>query len=358
MTTLLSLPTELLREILNGLQPTTTPFQTDLPEEQRWDFRHWTRTLLAVAQTCSLLRDIAVPLLYTRYEAPFSSPIFHLIDHSVNGSPLLRDLRHVAVRPDFDDSQEYYRCTEERKVQYLEWAKGTELASFGVKETNYFGPTIAGKLEMWRLVSRAPNLESLATAVTYGPGVVGAWPISLPMWFSPVMSVIREMPANPYHGWYQRLHSLDLLIEGRFSMWMAEALSLPSLRSLCLREVGMPLIEDLPTLVWPEAKALSGVRDISFVEASLSADIVIGMTDRCKAIESFMFQASYSSVAWQPASRKQDSTQTADGPGRIWKTDTNVFTGSRHSMLSKRSRCPGMLSWAAHQPWKPSWARE
>lgn len=161
MTTLTSLPAELVCEILSHALPVTGLYEYHVLEEYRWDIRHWGRTLAAVARTCRNLRDIAIPLLYSRYETAFHSPVIPFVDRFTADDSRHQNLRHVPIsRVGFTNSK--YIPTSERLSQYYAWAHNSELESYGFRETQELTSRDSGQIELWRLISRAPNLEAIS----------------------------------------------------------------------------------------------------------------------------------------------------------------------------------------------------
>jgi len=293
MPTLLSLPAELICEILGHVQPVTALHQYNVPEKDRWDIRHWRRTITAVAQTCRYLRDVAGPLLYSRYESAFHNPSVHFIDRLTAESALHHGLRHVAVRTNMSSSAKY-TPTPDRISQYHAWADISELEPYGIKETYEFTAEDAGQMELWRLISRAPNVESLhVTAYDWlernGQGVFDRNPGQPPMWLFPIVLAAQSIPASAhYNGWFRQLHSMTIDLQQKCDTWLVHLFSLPDLRSLCLRSMGSYPYQDWATaLTWPETTAMSSVRSLEFVNVAAPANIVVSMIGYCKTLKSF-----------------------------------------------------------------------
>lgn len=302
MPTLPSLPTELICEILGHLQPLTKLYEYNIAEEDRWDIRHWGRTLTAVARTCRLLHDIAVPLLYSRYEGAFHNPVIHLID-SIESSPH-QGLKHIAIRRN-GDSSEKYTPTQERVSRYRAWADISELKPFEIKETQELSSEDAGQIELWRLISRAPKLESLHVTTCTWLGKTDHGPSQPPMWLIPVLSAVPNVTMNPrYNGWFRELHSLTIHMNGMYGTWIFHLFSLPCLQSLSMMSMGSYPLEDWATaLTWPEATSISSVRDLSLINVAAPAHVITRMAGYCKTLKSFKCDRAYERIVGKTSAR-------------------------------------------------------
>lgn len=321
MTHLPSLPTELICRILSYLEPTTELHKDGVPDEQRWDIRHWGRAVAAVARTCRILNAIATPLLYSRYEAAFHNPVIPFIDHLPVGNLRHRGVRHIAIRSD-GTTNDKYAPTPERLSQYRTWAQDSGLGSFVLSETKALTSKDVGQIELWRLISQAPNLESLINTdySCTGSKEVDCNHDQPPFWLSPIVSAAEGVQANPqYNGWFQKLHTLSICMCGQCGTWLVPLLSLPCLKTLSLGCWGIqPYADWEASLVWPEPTASSSVRDLKIWNASVPADVIVRIADYCKALESFKCYR-----AW-------DRRNGADVRGRQWGVE--ILTGlQRHS---------------------------
>ncbi|KZM26361.1 hypothetical protein ST47_g2496 [Ascochyta rabiei] len=244
MSVLPSLPTELVCHILGYLRPTTDLHRYNLLEEQQWDIRHWGRTVAAVARTCRTLRPIAIPLLYSRYEAAFHSPVIPFIEHSTVEYPRHQGVRHVVIRAD-SSTNDKYTLTPERLSQYRIWTQGSELDLYMLSETRTLAFEDAGQIELWRLISQAPNLEFLnVIAHKWLMRHVGS-PDQPPVWLVPIVSAAQGIHTGlKYSGWFQKLHTLSFDMHGHCGTWLVQLLSLPCLKSLSLGSWGMQPYDD------------------------------------------------------------------------------------------------------------------
>lgn len=289
MTHLPSLPTELICQILGHLQPTTKLHEYNIPEEQRWDVRHWGRTVVAVACTCRTLRDIAIPLLYSRYEAALHSPVIPFIDRSTVDTTHNQLLRQVAIRGNGDSNDEY-TPTPERLAQYRIWARGSELASYVRLETQKPTSEDAGQIELWRLISQAPNLETLSVARHNWPGKDTHSHRRLPLWLFPIVAAAQNIRVHPkYSGYFQKLHTISFNMRHQCGTWFIPLLSLPCLKSLSLGSWSIHPYDDdwEASLVWPEPTVISGVSELHFWDANVPAHVIVKIMDYCRALKSF-----------------------------------------------------------------------
>lgn len=334
MTLLPSLPTELICQILGYLQPITELHKYDISEEQRWDIRHWGRTVAAVARTCRTLRAIAIPLLYSRYETAFHSPVIPFIDRSTVGNPRHQGLRHVAIRTDGTTNNKY-TPTPERLSQYRIWARDSELDSYALLETQTLTSEDAGQIELWRLISQAPNLESLSVTAHNWLGRYVCSPDQPPVWIFPVVSAAQTVQTDPkYSGWFQKLHTLSFDMHGQCGTWLIQLLSLSCLKSLSLGSWGIqPYLDWEVSLVWPEPTATSGVRDLSFWGVSVPADVIVRIADYCIALESFRCYRAFDSRAGTDVRGRQWCVEILAGLQRHSQTLASLalYPSDRHS---------------------------
>lgn len=302
-----SLPTELVCQILGYLEPITALRDYKVPEEQRWDIRHWGRAIAAVARTCRALHAVATPLLYGRYEAAFHDPVLPFIDRSTVEHPRHQSVRYVATRTNGDTNYDY-KPSPERLLQYRIWAQGSELDSYVLSETQTLTSGDAGNIELWRLISQAPNLESLSVTAPKWSADNVCSPDQPPVWISPIVSAAQSVQTDPkYSGWFQKLHTLSFSMHRQCGTWLVELLSLPCLKSLSLGDWGIePYADWEVSLVWPEPTATSGVRDLTIWNVSVPTDVIVRIVDYCIALKSFNCDRAY------------DTRAGADVRGREW----------------------------------------
>ena len=120
MATLDSLPTELLREILDCLRPVDElTFASRGVQVGTWTIQHCQRTLAAVARTCRRLNHVANDILYCRYEALYQEPAAKYIERFDTDPQVRRRLRHVKItkpmRDIFENGEgEIYEASQPR----------------------------------------------------------------------------------------------------------------------------------------------------------------------------------------------------------------------------------------------------
>ena len=132
MITLLSLPTELIHGVLVHLQPVTQlPHPQDIFNPDKRDIRHWGRALAALAQTCRLLHHLAVPLLYSRYEAQSQVPIHAFVDRISSDTSLHKGLKSIITRNEGPYCAKH-NPTHERHALCHTWAKA-QLKEYGIR---------------------------------------------------------------------------------------------------------------------------------------------------------------------------------------------------------------------------------
>lgn len=288
MTTLLLLPPELLREVLEHLQPVTElphPLHAFDPDE--WDIRHWGRTLAALARTCRLLRDLAVPLLYSLYEARFQIPTHAFIDRISSDPSLQKGLKSIITRNEGPYCAKY-KPTHERRELYQKWAKArhSQLKQYGIRSRYALSTDECAQLEVWKLVSQAPNLEVLSVWNTWSGHFVFDLP---PVWLLPVaMAASRMFLGLDNNGWFENLHTLVVNMNQKCGIYLALFFHLPRLQHLSITSVRWMPVEDYASgMDWPEPTPTSKVSFLELEDMQVHADFIVRMTDSCQALTTF-----------------------------------------------------------------------
>lgn len=121
MSSLLGLPIELLHKILEHLRPVNElPDPMQEPDPQGWDIRHWNRTLAAVARTCRLLHGLAIPRLYSLYEARYRAPIHAFVDRVDSDKALQEGLTSIIIHSNGPCCSNY-KPTMKQGSRYYNW---------------------------------------------------------------------------------------------------------------------------------------------------------------------------------------------------------------------------------------------
>lgn len=325
MNSLPTLPTELVCRVLGFLDPITALHEYDISEEQRWDVRHWNRSLAAISRTCRSLHTIATPLLYSRYEAAFHNPVIPFIERSTVKHPRHQGVKHIAIRTDGSTNDEY-APTPERLSQYHIWARGSELDSFVLSETQLLTSEDAGVIELWRLLSQAPNLQSLSVTAYRRRKKDDGNPDEPPVWMLPIILAAQsQLTAPRYSGWFRKLHTLRFDLDGQCGTWLIQLLALPCLDSLSVGSWGIePYADWEASLVWPEPIATSSVHYLSFWNVSVPADVIVRIMDHCKALKSFSCRRAWDIYHGAAMRRKQWCVDILAGLQRHRETITSL----------------------------------
>ncbi|KAF2629769.1 hypothetical protein BU25DRAFT_273985 [Macroventuria anomochaeta] len=285
MATLLSLPNELLHEVLEYLQPVTQlphPLTTFDPNE--WDIRHWGRALAAVARTCRLLHDLAVPLLYSLYEARFQIPIHAFVDRISSDTSLHKGLKSIITRNEGPYCAKY-KPTRERRALYHTWAKArhSQLKQYGIRTRHQLTTDECAQLEVWKLVSQAPNLEVLSVKNSWSGNFVFDLP---PVWLLPVaMAASRVFLGLENKGWFEQLHTLIVNMNEKCGVYLALFFHLPRLQCLSISSVQWIPMEDRTP--WPESIPTSKVHTLELEAMEVHSNFIVRMIDCCQALISF-----------------------------------------------------------------------
>ena len=288
MPSLLHLPTELIIEVLEHLQPVTElphPLQSFNPNE--WDIRHWGRTLAAVARACRLLHDIAIPLLYSRYEARFQIPIHDFIDRVIEDNTL--GPRSIITRNEGPYCAKY-KPTAERRSMYRAWGKiSSHLKPYGIRNRRQLTTDECAQLEVWMLVRQAPNLEVLSVQNSWSGNFACDLP---PVWLLPVVdaATLLFFEVDDNTGWYEHLHTLEVNMNQKCGTYLAFLFALPRLRRLSISSVRWQPADDgiaIEDNIWPDSHPTSKVHVLELEDMDVDADFIVRMIDCCQTLTSF-----------------------------------------------------------------------
>lgn len=298
MASLLSLPDELLCEVLGYLEPEDdlTPETTGVKDGQ-WTIEHSGRALAAVAKTCKRLNPVATQLLYSRYEATYDDPVLGQIDR-IRLDPVARKyLRHVRIFGRHPRSKAP-KATYEPSRQRLKQLKA-ELAHFNpfkYAQDHLNGNPVNASLkepallELTAIVMQAENLETYETLYmsqshlrsrVHKPGTL----------LTPIINTaVRLRDELDVSNAYSRLKHLDIDLEDTQNAFILLLLRLPALKSICIRNVR--ILQDRYTpeyQVWPGGMtSTSGVTSIVLHCSNLhDCDPVLEMIECCKELTQF-----------------------------------------------------------------------
>ena len=283
MSSLLELPRELLHEILEHLRPVyELPHPLHKPDQRGWDTRHWYRTLAAVARTCRLLNVLAIPRLYSNYEAPLKIPIHAFVDRISSDTSLQKGLTSIVIRHPSGPHCSIYKPTRERISRYHEWIY-EEFQESRRYEFNTENADECARLEVWRLVLHAPNLRIFewtccSQDVESTSQVESTYQLPL---FPIVKAAWRIRDGLENDGWFDQLHTMRVDL-GICGFYLARFFHLPSLQRLILR---IPNEEYFTKL--PEPAPISKVHTLGVECSGMSSSLVVRMIGYCQALQSF-----------------------------------------------------------------------
>jgi hypothetical protein len=287
MASLLSLPSEIIYNIFDCLQPVDEYRfgNEDSDPENGWRERHYYRTLAALARTCKLLQPIATRSLLTRYIAPYIKPITAITRRLGNDPEVRQVLRHIRVLAyDPQGPNPNYEGRTRDEIQ-------ENLCDLLVLDRPDVGPLLGwdpSQIELAVLIAQAPNIETLRMEEDHntkvGPNQL------VPIWLVPIVEAARSLTSNPNAQIpYARLRTLKINMQRYCSPDIAYLFDLPALRRLhmdgiALQPISLSKAEPLP---WPVATATSGVRELELTNVETPAHIVTHMLNSCKALLEF-----------------------------------------------------------------------
>lgn len=284
MPLLLGLPIELLHETLEHLRPNTElPHPMHRPKPQGWDIRHWNRTLAAVARTCRLLNVLATPRLYSNYEARFQIPMHAFVDRISSDTALQKGLTSIITRPNGPYCSKY-KPTRERRSHYHEWIceDDSPLRPYGIETWNQLNADECAQLEVWRLVSHAPNLQIFEMDCSWKTEFANYLP---PVWLHPItLAASRIHDGLENNGWFEQLHTLRVDLKN-CGLYLALLFRLPSLQRLILADIQM--LPNQRFVDWPESAPISKVHTLGVEYSEIPSSLVVHMIGYCQALQSF-----------------------------------------------------------------------
>jgi hypothetical protein len=293
---LLELPIELLHEILEHLRPVNKlpdPMPWIKPDPPDWDIRHWNRTLAAVARTCRLLHVLAIPRLYSNYEAYYKIPIHAFFDRVSSDMALQKGLTSIIIPPSNGPCFAEYKPTHEQKSRCHEWflEDDSQLKPYGLKYNLPLNADECAQLEIWRLVSHAPNLEIFKMNCRWEAQSLSHLPAEFashlpPVWLHPItLAASRIHNGLENNGWFEKLHTLKVNLRGNCGSYLALLFRLPSLRRLILWTIQFPLEGRFTD--WPESAPISKVHTLGVEYSKVPSCFVVHMIGYCQALQSF-----------------------------------------------------------------------
>jgi hypothetical protein len=297
MATLDSLPTELLREILDCLRPVDElTFASRGVQVGTWTIQHCQRTLAAVARTCRRLNHVANDILYCRYEALYQEPAAKYIERFDTDPQVRRRLRHVKItkpmRDIFENGEgEIYEASQPRVRDFQKIFSQLDPFRYCGRTLEIVTKERPELVEVANLVIRAENLETLELEPPH-LGVDHESPRPVPFFDSP-FCLKEGFPSNP--NLYSTLRSLtlDMNTADRPAMFML--LHFPALRELRLRHFcewrRVPLIHGDGEM-HEHSEVVAGASKVTTLElqdaTTLDGELVLGMIESCKALERFL----------------------------------------------------------------------
>lgn len=266
-----SLPTELICTIFEHLLPADDFYIPKSVFENRGE--HWCTTVLNIAQTCQQLCDIAIPILNSRYEEQLLNPPTGLID-SIDSRPALqKQLKRIFIEGDDHDNFPEFEYLPGREICYRKWRKEASLKEV---EFNPNEISVVAQLELWRVVTEAPNLETLhvesewAINEQFGP--------STPLWLRPLLSAYPDERGSLMR--YEKLHTFRLHLQGAQRDPVTPLFGLRGLRHLEIHDFG----QRGEPADHPIGPSESGVRTLVLKGVDVRASLVTQWLTCCKAL--------------------------------------------------------------------------
>lgn len=297
MATFDSLPTELLREILDCLGPVDElTFASRGVQVGTWTIHHYQRTLAAVARTCRRLNHIANEILYCRYEALYQEPAVRYIERFDTDPLVRRRLRHVKITKPLRDICEdggRYEASRRRVREYKKTFSKIDPFRYGGWTLELVTKKNPELVEVANLVIRAENLETLELEPPY-LSVDRESPTPIPF-FDSTFCLKEGFPSNP--NMYSTLRSLTLDMNNADRPAMFMLLHFPALRELRLRRLyewpRIPLTHGGGNgEMHNHPQVVAGASKVTILElqdaTTLDGELVLGMIESCKALERFL----------------------------------------------------------------------
>lgn len=286
MANLLLLPTELIYEIFDHLQPVDEVHplhrKSDTFDPQTvWEYHNSNRALLNLARTCKFLQPIAIECLFKYQWAPYRYPNHVVLRRLKQDRAAGLAIKHIRVLQYGPHCRYEGRSRDEtkrhlRQVGLLDWTD--------VKLLLDHDPA---QLEVAIMVAHAPNLESLRMKVWHESELTPN--DQLPVWLRPIADAGRAFFHRPHdHYSFGRLRTLNIQGQSLCSPDLAYLFCLPRLDRLQLSGVvqEIPLGESKP-FPWPVKHGSSSLRELKVTEIEAPAEIIAHMIRSCKALSLF-----------------------------------------------------------------------
>ncbi|KAF2829904.1 hypothetical protein CC86DRAFT_464398 [Ophiobolus disseminans] len=281
MADLLALPSELICEIFDYLQP-LHHLDPEIKDYQAWDPYASYRTIAALTRTCRLLHPIATRVLYKRYYAPIDQPISAFIQRLNMHPDSWECIRHIHVH------------TGDRFWQSLPLRTAAEIKTDIVRNTvlnrsSYLdlAPRSAPECELALLVSQASNLETLRVLT----GERYSWKVESivqQLWFQLAVGISGNINATPGEkGIFKNLRTLEISLSDEFSPDLAYLFLLPCLRRLRLENISCGHHMDDASIQWPVPESSSNVQTLEVGFNGAPAAVPMHMIATCKSLSVF-----------------------------------------------------------------------
>jgi hypothetical protein len=315
MTGILSLPTEILFEVLSHLSlsnerlyatngeleegsaipSSPSPSQPSSPSPSHssqspaetvcgnilqddsieWNAQASYRTLSALARTCRTIHPIAKRLLYEHYRAEFEFPIAGYLRRLAIEPRLSSYIKHISIS--------YERQEEGEKRPLVEIKNNLDL--LGALNEHYHRMEDVAQLETTVLVLQARNVETFR---------INAWHSSqadqetLPIWLCPVIEAmaVGHSPSAPLKSLgYDKLHTMEINMQQVYHEDMAYLFLLPNLRRLRLEDLMSEDFDASQDMPWPIAAGVSGLSTLELPSTRAPGSLISRFITSCKALE-------------------------------------------------------------------------
>lgn len=220
-------------------------------------------TVLDIAQTCQKLRDVTIPILNSRYEEPLLKPPTRLIDSIDSRCALQKQSKRIFIQED-----EHYNFSElerpsGRENCFRKWRNEASLEEAGVYPDEI---NLAAQLELWRVVTEAPNLETLHVESEWAIGE--QYGLLTLLWLHPLLSAYPNEWGNLMR--YERLHTIRLHLQGAQHDLIQPLFGLRGLRHLEIHGLG----QKGEPADHPVGPSESGVQTLVLKGAGVGASLV------------------------------------------------------------------------------------
>lgn len=284
MVGLLSLPTELIIEIFDHLQPVDEvhPLQREyatFDPQSAWQYTNSYGALLNLARTCKLLQPIATECLYKHQWAPYSYPNHMVLRRLQQDAAAGLAIKHIRILQDGPHCRYAGRTRSEIKEHLLQ----LQLLEHDVRPVLYFEPA---QLEVAIMVAHSPNLESLRMKVFHAKSLTPKEKV--PVWLRPIVNAGKAYLYRPLgHYAFGRLRTLNIRGQSLCSPDLAYLFCLPRLHRLHISDVIMNTWDSTKRFRWPVNYASSDLQELKVTEVEAPAEIIAHMVRTCKALSLF-----------------------------------------------------------------------